>query len=253
MARATTAAQAFFGEVVATDGGLVEMLTAPFAFADSELAPLYGKTVSGSSMQRLDFDPSERKGFLMQVGHLASNAYAIKTDPIHRGLFVVRNLLCHPIDDPPPGASQTPLPATDTPPKTTREEIALLTGQSSCRACHGDINPSGFAFENFDAVGQIREDEDGEPLDTTGEMVLDGKTITFANAYDVVDAVAGSAEARSCYASKWLEFAYGRQLITEDGAAQASLSTSGASVRELMQAIVATPQFSSRAPNEVGP
>jgi hypothetical protein len=252
-ARATSAAEAFFGEVVKTDGGLAEMLTAPYAFADSALAPLYGVTVSGNGMTRIDFDADERRGFLMQVGHLASNAYALKTDPIHRGLFVVRNLLCHPIDDPPPGASQTEPPETDTPPKTTREEVELLTGQAACRGCHGDINPPGFAFEAFDAVGQIREDEDGEPLVTSGSMQLDGQTLAFDDAFDVVEALATSAEARACYASKWLEFAYGRSLITEDQAAQASIGMSGASVREVMRAVTATPQFMTRAPNEVGP
>ncbi len=252
-ARATTAAQAFFGEVVENDGGLTEMLTAPYAFADSALAPLYGASVAGNGMTRVDFGAGERRGFLMQVGHLASNAYAVKTDPIHRGLFVVRNLLCHHIDEPPAGASQMEPPATDTPPKTTREEIELLTGQTACRGCHLEINPPGFAFEAFDAVGQLREDEDGEPLVTSGSMELDGQTLAFQDAFDVVDALATSTEARHCYAAKWLEFAYGRALITEDEAAQASIGMTGSSVREVMRAITATPQFMTRAPNEVGP
>jgi hypothetical protein len=189
----------------------------------------------------------------MQVGHLASNAYALKTDPIHRGLFVVRNLLCHHIDDPPAGASQTEPPETDTPPKTTREEIELLTGQTACRGCHLEINPPGFAFEAFDAVGQIREDEDGEPLVTSGSMQLDGQTLAFDDAFDVVSALATSTEARNCYSAKWLEFAYGRSLISEDEAAQVSIGLAGSSVREVMRAITATPQFMTRAPNEVGP
>jgi len=252
--RITTATEAFYGDVVQSDGGLTEMLTAPYAFADSSLAPLYGANVAGSTPVRIDFDPSTRKGVLMQVGYLASNAYAIKTDPIHRGLFVVRNLLCHDIPDPPAGASQTPLPPTDTPPKTTREEVALLTGQSAtCRGCHSDINPPGYAFEGFDAVGQIRTDEEGEPLDTTGEMALDGATVMFAGASELVDALARSGEAKSCYAGKWLAFAYGRNLIAEDGASQQSLGTGELSVREVMQAIALTPPFVSRAPNEVGP
>jgi len=252
--RVTDATQAFYGDVVDNDGGLKELLTAPYAFADSALAPLYGAKVSGSALTRVDFDASVRKGLLMQVGYLASNAYAIKTDPIHRGLFVVRNLLCHDIPDPPPGAAQTPLPATSTPPKTTREEVALLTGQSaSCLGCHSDINPPGYAFEGFDAVGQVRTDEDGEPLDTTGEMALDGSTFAFAGATDLVDALAASSEAKACYAGKWLAFAYGRKLVADDAASQASLTTGPASVRELMQTVALTPSFMSRAPNEVGP
>ena len=150
--------------------------------------------------------------------------------------------------------SQTPAPATDTPPKTTREEVALLTGQSaSCLSCHSTINPPGYAFEGFDAVGQIRPDEDGEPLDTTGEMDLDGQKFDFAGASDLVDALAASSEAKACYAGKWLAFAYGRNLETDDEPAQAGLGAGEPSVRDVMQAIALTPSFLSRAPNEVGP
>ena len=99
------------------------------------LAPLYGTSVSGG-LARIELDPNVRKGILMQVGHLASHAYAVKTDPIHRGLFVLRDVLCRIIPDPPAGASMTPLPPTTEPIETTREEISLLTGQDGCIGCH---------------------------------------------------------------------------------------------------------------------
>src|SRR6185295_7126926 len=96
-------------------------------------------------------------------------------------------------------------------PKTTRGEVALLTGKDACKGCHSLINPPGFAFEGFDAVGQARQDEDGEPLDTTGSIELDGTEVAFKDASELVQAVAGSQAAQSCYAGKWLEFAYGRK------------------------------------------
>ncbi|HEX5099066.1 MAG TPA: DUF1592 domain-containing protein [Polyangiaceae bacterium] len=252
--RVTDAAHAFVGDVVENDGGLGELLTAPYAFADSATAPLYGKTLSGSGLQRVDFAAGERQGILMQLGFLASNAYAMKTDPIHRGLFVLRNLLCNAdIGDPPAGASQTPPPKTDNPPKTTRGEVALLTGQDACKGCHSLINPPGFAFEGFDAVGQARKDEDGEPLDTTGSIELDGTEIAFKDAFELVQAVAGSQAARSCYASKWLEFAYGRKFSTLDGQAETSLAANPQSARALMKAITQTDAFLTRTANEVAP
>lgn len=253
--RVTDAAHAFVADVVQNDGGLSELLTANYAFADSALAPLYGKQVSGTGMKRIDFASDERQGILMQLGFLASNAYAKKTDPIHRGLFVVRNLLCVDIPDPPPGASQTPPPKTDTPPTTTRGEVALLTGQTACKGCHDTINPAGFAFEGFDAVGQIRENEDGEPLDTTGTLSVPdyGIDLGFGNPIELVQQVASMSVAHDCYASKWLTFAYGRKLTDADTQAQAQIAVPELSAREVMTAITKTSGFRARFPNEVAP
>ena len=249
--RVTDSAHTFVGNVVENGGGLRELLTANYAFADSALAPLYGKQVSGTGLTRIDFAAGERQGLLMQLGFLASNAYAKKTDPIHRGLFVLRNLLCVDIPDPPAGAAQTPPPATDNPPKTTRGEVALLTGQKDCKGCHDAINPPGFAFEGFDAVGQIRKDENGEPLDTTGSVELAGSQVAFTTPIELVQAVANSSDAQACYVSKWLEFAYGRKFSSNDAEAQAELAASPRSVREVMTAITKTDSFRARVANEV--
>jgi hypothetical protein len=242
----------FVAEVIEGGGGFSEFLSAPYAFADSGLAPLYGASVGGG-MTRIDLDPAERKGFLMQVGFLASNAYAIKTDPIHRGLFVVRELLCRTVPDPPPGASMTPLPQTSEPIETTREEVSLLTGQDACVNCHALINPPGFAFEGFDAVGQFRASENGVPVDTSGSMEIDGAMVQFDGAVELVDALTASADARRCYAARWLEFAYGRRLGTTDAAAAADLGAVPRSVADIVAAVGTTPAFLNRVPNEVGP
>jgi len=252
---ARSASESFVREVIESGGGLTEMLTAPYAFADAGLAALYGIDAEDapSSMSRIELNPDERKGLLMQIGFLASHAYAVDTDPIHRGLFVVRRLLCRDIDDPPPGASMTPLPETDEPLETTREEIELLTGQAGCFQCHVQINPPGFALEGFDAVGQARTTENDVRVDTSGTMEIDDVDIDFAGPMDLIDALAGSQEARACYASKWLEFAYGRSLAAGDDAAAAELATSGLSVRELVGRVSTTQAFLNRSPNQVEP
>jgi hypothetical protein len=250
--RVTDASRRFVAEVIGSGGGLVEFLTAPYAFADSALAPLYGVN-AGSTLERIDFPAGSRQGFLMQLGFLASNSYSIKTDPIHRGLFVMRDLLCRPIPDPPPGASMMPAPPTDEPPKTTREEVNLLTGQDGCRSCHDQINPAGFAFEGFDAVGQSRSEEDGTPVDTSGTLLLDGTMVSFAGPRELTSALASSQEARTCYAAKWLAFAYGHDLSSEDDATVSALSAAPISVRDLLVAIAKSRPMLARVPNEVAP
>ena len=248
--RVDASARRFVEEVVRQGGGLSEFLTAPYAFADSELAPLYGKDVTGG-LTRIDFDAGERKGFLMQLGFLASHAYSIKTDPIHRGLFVLRDLLCREIPDPPAGASETPLPETDEPIETTREEISLLTGQGACIGCHIDINAPGFAFEGFDAVGAVRTTENDVEVDTSGELIIDGVPVSFADAGALVDALSSSAEARACYAGKWLTFAYGRRLVAEDEPSRTAIAGEPLGAPDIARAVATTRAFLFRAPNEV--
>jgi hypothetical protein len=250
--RVGEASRRFVQQVIGDGGGLAEFLSAPYAFADSALAPLYGKSVS-SGLARVDFASNERQGFLMQVGFLASNSYAIKTDPIHRGLFVLRDLLCRHIPEPPPGASTTPPPATAPTPKTTREEVSLLTEQIDCSSCHSQINPPGFAFEGFDAIGRARSEEDGTPVDTSGTIALDGAEVGFRDAGELVQALARSPEARACYARKWLAFAYGHELGEDDEPEVTAIATDALAVTELVVRIAGSEALLRRWPNAVAP
>jgi len=256
--RVRESAAAFVQDVIASGGGLEELLTAPYAFVDDGLAPLYGVSVPGASvpgdgntastgagMSRVDFPGGERQGLLMQVGFLAANAYSIRTDPIHRGLFVQRNVLCRTIPDPPPGASTTPLPPTDEPIETTREEISLLTGQSYCPACHSQINPPGFAFEGFDAIGQARETENGVPVDTSAEMVLDGQLVSFEGPAQLTELLARSQEAHRCYAARWIEFTYGRPLALDDVPTWDAMAGESLPIADIVVALVKSPAFTS--------
>jgi hypothetical protein len=241
----------FLQEVIAEGGGLEQFLNAPYAFADAKLAPYYGVSGAGAAssadeLLRVDFTHGERKGFLMQLGFLASNSYSIKTDPIHRGLFILRDLLCRAIPDPPPGAAQTPLPEAKEPIKTTRQEVTLLTGQLYCPTCHAQINEPGFSFEEFDALGQSRTQENGVNVDTTGSITLDGQTVSFQSASQLVDALTQSDEARDCYASRWLEFASGRSLSTLDQPLRDHLAAQPLSLKDLVMALATSPEFRSR-------
>ena len=254
VARARRAAELFVREVLASGGGLKELLTAPYAFVDDGLAPLYGLPQSGDDgVRRVEFDAGERRGLLMQVGFLAANAYSIKTDPIHRGLFVIRNVLCREVPPPPPGASMTPLPDTAEPLDTTRQEISVLTGQSYCPSCHTQINPPGFAFEGFDAVGQARELENGVPVDTSAQMVLDGQLVSFSGPLELIELLARSEEAQRCYTRRLMEYTFGRPLAEQDVPLLDTLGAQSLPMADLVEALLTSELFSKLGPSASGP
>jgi hypothetical protein len=147
----------------------------------------------------------------------------------------------------------TPLPETDEPIETTREEVELLTGQDGCTTCHQFINPPGFAFEGFDAVGQVRRTENDVEVDTSGSVTLDGAEVVFSGPIELVDALAESSDARACYSQKWLEFAYGRALGDADREVATTLATAPLSVHQIVAAVSTTNAFTHRKPNEVAP
>ena len=54
-------------------------------------------------------------------------------------------------------------------PKTVRAQLELHRKNQPCACCHRVIDPAGFALENFDSVGQWRDNgPDGAPLDVGG-------------------------------------------------------------------------------------
>jgi uncharacterized protein DUF1592/uncharacterized protein DUF1588/uncharacterized protein DUF1595/uncharacterized protein DUF1585/uncharacterized protein DUF1587 len=258
--RVRQAALLFLSDVLRSGGGLEELLTAPYAYVDAALAPLYGVPVPPALSEaplgrfaRVEFEPGQREGLLMQLGYLASNAYSTSTDPIHRGLFVIRNLLCRNIPDPPPGATSTPPPETDQPIITTRDEVSLVTGQSFCPTCHSEINAPGFAFEGFDAIGQRRAADNGAAVDTASSMVLDGQWVEFDGATQLVERLARSKEAHRCYSRRWLEFAYGRPLAESDTPTLDAMAAESRPIADLIVAIVRSPAFLSLAPAGIAP
>src|SRR5262249_47911580 len=137
----------FFEEIlVGQDKGIRELLTTPIAFVNAQTAPLYGLSgVTGNDLKQMDLDPSVRAGLLTQVGFLSQNAGRVLTDPVHRGLAVLRKVLCDE-PDPPPAMFMPPTPVAG---KTTRE---IYEAKTACGVgCHDIlINPAGFAFEHFD-------------------------------------------------------------------------------------------------------
>lgn len=249
--------QSFVRHVVfAEDGGLERLLTAPYTFVDAELAPVYGlEGTYDEAMERVELDPAQRAGILTQIGYLAANASSTDPDAIHRGVFVNHRILCAPL--PPPPMVVPPLPADDSGMLTMRQRIDLHTGPGTCGAgCHSTmINPIGFAFEHYDALGRWRDEDRGLPVDAASEYAFGATTIEYADAVELAGVVAEQPMAHSCYVRHWLEYAYGRapsrrdaQLIARIGAASLAEDLS---VRAILVELVASDAFRTRSTIEL--
>ncbi|HEX2657552.1 MAG TPA: DUF1592 domain-containing protein, partial [Polyangia bacterium] len=231
--------------------GFPSLMTAPFTYVTKNTAPLYGLTGTfGDSFVRVSLDPAQRAGLLTQLGFLASNAYSNQSSPIHRGVFVQRRVLCGTLPDPPPNVPQLPpLAAT----QTTRQEVDLHTAPAACTGCHhGLINPLGFGFENYDAVGRYRTTENGIAIDATGDLVGTAAKPHFTNAVEEAAQIAASPEAEACYAKTWLRYAFGRAETGGDacaiGVLAGNLASDDYKVTDLMVDLTRTRSFMYRAP-----
>jgi hypothetical protein len=196
-----------------------------------------------------------RHGLLTQPGILALFSHADQSSPIQRGVFVRENILCEDVEPPPPTVDNNP-PDPD-PDLTTRERFAVHTETPACARCHQLIDPIGFGFEAYDHLGRFREDENGLPIDTSGELVdlpeedLQG---TFDGAAELSEKIATSDTVVTCLARKWFTFAMGRSHTEEDDcsidqAVKQALSVDG-DMQELLIALCASDAFRYRSATE---
>jgi hypothetical protein len=235
--------------------GLPELLTAPYTFANARIAEIYGidlPRAGADEFVRVDLDPAERAGLLTQVGFLASNGEGTTPNIIMRGVHVARKILC--MDLPAPPANVPPLPPLAVT-STNRQRVEELTKNAPCNGCHTTIiNPLGYALEKLDGVGRYRTEENGQAIDASSSYLLDGEMVSFDGAVELSARIAASQQAHDCYSRHWVEYLYGREVDMGTDADRSlveqagSLSSSDASVRELIVNLVATDAFVTRVP-----
>jgi len=199
-----------------------QLLLADDLYLNGRLAKFYGGNLPADApFEKVTPKPGERAGVLTHPYLLANFSYSATSSPIHRGVFIARNILGVSLR-PPPDAF-TPLAADLHPKLNTRERIALQTGPKDCRSCHAVINPLGFTLEHFDAIGRFRQEENGKPIDATGFFVTrSGDKTSFKDVHDLARFLAGSDEAHEAFVARLFHhivrqpiLAYGPEKLTE--------------------------------------
>jgi hypothetical protein len=149
-----------FGSLVWGNGDFMEFFTARYSYLVPELARLYGLPAPGEPWAKVEF-PADypRAGILGQATFLTLTSKPADTSPTERGLFVREHFLCQQVPPPPAGVNTTLPPVTEEKPTTQRERLQMHLSNAVCAGCHSLIDPIGFGFEKFDAIGRYRDKE----------------------------------------------------------------------------------------------
>ena len=225
------------------------LLTSQVGFVNAALAPSYGLTATGTTLSMVTLPASqERSGILTQAGLLSALAHPDQTSPVLRGKFIRSKFLCQPPPPPPDNADITPPELSEGATARVRFSAHMNSG-AGCNACHQFMDPIGFAFENFDAVGRFRTQESNQPIDVSGEVIgatdasLGGK---FTGVRELAGKLAQSSQAQNCLAAQWFRFASGRSDDLPDSCSIATLQdTFSRSSGDLVELVVGMTQVDS--------
>lgn len=236
------------------NGTFASILTDGTAFVNRRTAAHYDLDPAsyGDELVAVELDPTRRPGIFTRLGFLTSNAMVDRTSPILRGAFLQKEILCAELGNPPPGAEMTELPQPGPGVITTRDRVSVQTSPTECAGCHRNvINPAGFAFENYDAVGAWRDLDNGEPVNAGGEAPFGTEIVEYEGPADFLEQLARSPAAHACYARHWVEFAYARSWTDQDRCVVQDLSPrlaeDGYTIRDLLVDLTLTESFRSRA------
>ncbi|MES1172907.1 MAG: DUF1592 domain-containing protein [Myxococcales bacterium] len=244
------------------DGTLNSLYTAPYAFVNKDLAAIYGVPGPATGFAKVSLDPTQRAGIFTQVAFLAGIEDTIADNPIYRGIAVYTKALCGQVP-PPPGN----IPVVNFVPGGTTRQAFDAHGSSACATgCHSLFDPPGFAFENYDGVGQYRTTDGGQPVDATGTFkgplmvagMAGGSEFKFNNAVELSKQLAASSEAQSCVDRQWSRYILGRPETAADAgslqaAYHAGAATTGFSIRDMLGALLASKAFMYRQPSDGEP
>jgi mono/diheme cytochrome c family protein len=168
----TTEVQSFIGTVFSEDRSVLELLTADYTFLNDRLARHYGISgVTGPQFRRVSLTDATRFGLLGKAAVQLRTSYGDRTSPVLRGAWVLEKLLGTPPTPPPPDTSTDLSQKAGEQPRTVRARLEQHRDKAACRMCHGVIDPTGLALENFDAIGQWRTS------DSEANTAIDARTV----------------------------------------------------------------------------
>lgn len=220
-----------------------QLLQADWSFTSERIAEFYGDAwkptgdAADGRFSRTCSDSSARCGVVNHPLLMSALAYGDVSSPIFRGVFLLRHMLGRTIR--PPNEAFTPLSPDLHPDLTTRQRVELQTSPAACQACHTRINGLGFALEQFDAVGRLRQEEKSKPIDASGSYIdRAGQKVEFAAADELTRYLAASDDVVSAFINRmFLHFvkhplgSYGENRMDE---LKTRFRESGYNVRELL-------------------
>jgi hypothetical protein len=212
-------------------------------YVNGRLAEFYGIVTNlGPEFVKVSLDAKQRSGVITHPYLLAAFSYQRTSSPIHRGVFLTRNIVGRALKPPPMAVAFKD--EEFKPNLTMREKVAELTRPQACQTCHSVINPLGFSLENYDAVGRFRTKDGDRPIDSVSEYTTDdGVVVRLGGARDVAEFAVQSEHAQNAFVEQLFHhlvkqpmLAYGPDVPAR---LRQSFVESGFNIRKLVRQIAA--------------
>jgi len=239
----------YFNEVFSENLSLREFLVSDWTMMNSRLAMHYDlPRPPTSDLQRVSLAPANhRGGLLTQASILSLTSDGTRHRPVHRGVWVSEAVFGRTPPPPPPNVEPLAPTPSNQPKATIRMQLEAHATHATCASCHQKIDPLGFAFDNFDAIGRWRTHEqvaggkgDDPAVNASGKLA-DGRPFSGAEefkqllAQDLDRFAEAFVEQLAIYAL--------RRVMTIDDTAQikaiaAASKTNGYKLRTLIESLV---------------
>lgn len=243
----------FFRHILVENRPLLELLDANYSMLNENLANFYGVGgVKGGQFRKVEFDQSAkgRGGILGQGTFLIVTSQSTRTSPVNRGLFVLDNILGTPAPPAPPDVPELEEVAKEFDRTATMRQLMEIHREKPlCASCHERMDPIGLALENFNAIGQWRDQEDGKDIDSAGKLVT-GEDFSNVMELKKILVTSRKQDFYRCLTEKMLTYALGRGVEYYDApsidAIIAQTVKAGGGLKDLVNAITESVPFQKR-------
>lgn len=246
-----------FETVLIENHSIFQLIDPDFTYRSGHLEDAYGALgdvrnkrkgqVGALTFHRESVTDRRTGGVITNAAVMTMTSGPERTQPITRGAWLAGVIFNNPPEPPP-----ADVPTLGEKPKegeehlTLRERLSMHRERADCRGCHEQIDPLGFALENFNAIGKWREKyENGRDIDMAGTLF---RKHDFTNVIEFKDAILAEKE-RFAHglAGHLLSFALARPLGPADQVALDDIVKTAASddyrIQSLLRAIVTSEPF----------
>ncbi|MDB6124444.1 MAG: Protein of unknown function (DUF1587)/Protein of unknown function (DUF1592)/Protein of unknown [Pedosphaera sp.] len=206
----------FFESIMNQDRSVLEFIDSDYTFVNEPLALLYGiEGITGKDFQRVSLKGRQRGGILTQASVLTVTSVSTRTSPVKRGKWVLENILGAPPPPPPPDVPELKNDHKAILTGTLRQRMEQHRADPNCAGCHARMDPIGFGFENYNAIGAWRSKDGTFDVDSAGQL---GSGESFKDAADLKGILMNQKREAfvRCLSEKMLTYALGRGMESYD-------------------------------------
>ena len=167
-----------FETVYIEDRSIIELIDPKYTWENGMLRANYaghskaGHDVVTQLFKRVPLDDPRRGGVITNAAVMTMTATPTRTQPITRGAWMNAVIFNDPPEPPPSDVPPLPEASKEELDKLTiRERLAAHRKRKDCAGCHNQIDPLGFALENYGPTGVWRDKyENGRQVDVSGVL-----------------------------------------------------------------------------------